>query len=82
VALGGTINLLDIGVRNFVEADMTIFAFQLAMNGSGKLFIVDIKNPFSPGFIISSNAGVSVAQQTILRVGKGIGSKGHTKSQQ
>jgi hypothetical protein len=82
VALGGTINLLDIGVRNFVEADMTIFTFQLAMNGAGKLFIVDVKNSFGPAFIISSDAGITVAQQAISRVRYGIGSEGNTKRQQ
>lgn len=82
MAFGGTINLFDIGVRDFIEADMTIFTFQFAMNGSGKLFIVDVKNPFGPVFIISSDAGISMAQQAVFRVGNGICSIGHSKSQQ
>jgi hypothetical protein len=82
VAFGGTIYLFDIGVRYLVEADMTIFTLQLAVNGSGKFFIVDIKNPFDPALIISSDAGIAMAQQTIFSVGNGICSKGHTARQQ
>jgi hypothetical protein len=47
---------------------MTIFTLQFAVNGSGKFFIVDIKNPFGPALIISSDAGIAMAQQTIFRV--------------
>ena len=82
VAFGGTINLGDIGVRDFIEADMTIFTFQFAVNGSGIFFVVDIKNSFDPAFIKSSDAGISMAQQTVSRVGNGIGSKGHPNRQQ
>ncbi len=82
MAFGGTINFLNVGMRYFIEADMTILTFQFAMNGAGKLPIVDIKNSFGAGFIISSDAGISVAQQAVFRVGNGICSKGHTKIQQ
>jgi hypothetical protein len=61
---------------------MTILTFQFAMNGAGKLPIVDIKNSFGPAFIISSDAGISVAQQAVFRIGNGICSKGRTKIQQ
>lgn len=82
VAFGGTINFLDIGVRDFIEADMTIFTFQFAVNRAGKLFIVDVKNPFGPAFIKSSDAGISMAQQAVFRVGKGVGSEGRDAGQQ
>ena len=82
MAFGGAINLLDIRVGNLVEADMAVFALQFAVNGGGKFFIVDIKNPFGPAFIISSDAGIPVAQQTILRIGYGIGTQGHAGRQQ
>jgi hypothetical protein len=82
VTFGGTINLLNIGVRYFIEADMTIFTLQFAVNGAGKLLIVDVKNPFGPAFIISSDAGISMAQQTVFRVGNSIGPKRRTGRQQ
>ena len=76
MAFGGTINLFDIGVRYLVEADMTIFTPQFAVDGGGKFFVVDIKDPFGSGFIIPADAGISMAQQTIFRVGNGICSQG------
>ena len=82
VAFGGTIHFLDVGVRDFIEADMTIFTFQFAVNGAGKLFIVDVKNPFGPAFIIPADAGISMAQQAVFRVGNGICSEGRTPRQQ
>jgi len=82
MACGGTINLFDIGVRYLIEADMTIFTLQFAVNGSGKFFIIDIKNPFGPAFVIPSDTGIAMAQQAIFRVGKGICSQGHTARQQ
>jgi hypothetical protein len=82
VTFGGTVDLLNIGVRYFIEADMTIFALQFAVNGAGKLLIVDVKNPFGPAFIISSDAGIAVAQQAIFRVGNRIGPKSRTGRQQ
>ena len=82
MTFGGTVDLFDIGVRYFIKADMTIFTFQFAMNGSGIFFVVDIKNSFGPAFIISSDAGISMAQQTVSRVGDGICSKGHCNRQQ
>ena len=82
MTFGGTINLFDIGVRYLVETHMTVFTLQFAVNGSRKFFIVDIKNPFGPAFVVSSDAGISMAQQTIFGVGHGICSKGHTVGQQ
>ena len=75
MACGGTINLFDIGVRYFIEADMAILTFQFSVNGSGILLVVDIKNSFGPAFIISSDAGISMAQQAIFRIGNSIGSR-------
>jgi hypothetical protein len=75
MAFGGTINLLDIRVRNFIETDMTILAFQFAMNGSGKFFAIDIKNPFDAALIESSHTGIAMAQQTVFRIRNGIGSR-------
>ena len=72
MAFGGTINLFDIGVRYLIEADMTVFTLQFAVNGSGKFFIVDIKNPFGSALIVSADAGIAMAQQTIFRVGNGV----------
>jgi hypothetical protein len=82
MAFGSAINLLDIRVGYLVEADMAVFALQLAVNGGGKFFVIDIKKPFGPAFIISSDAGIPVAQQTILCIGYGIGSHGHAGRQQ
>jgi hypothetical protein len=82
MAFGGTIHLVDIGVRDFVEADMAILTFQLTVNGTGILLVVDIKNSFGPAFIVSSDAGISMTQQTVFRVGNGIGSKDRTGKQQ
>ena len=74
MAFGGAINLLDIRVRYFIETDMTIFAFQFTVNGPGKLFTIDIKDPFDSALIISSHAGIAMAQQTVFRIRDGIGS--------
>jgi hypothetical protein len=82
VAFGGAINLFNVGVRDFVEADMAIFTFQFAVNGAGILLIVDVENPFGPAFIIPSDAGIAMAQQAVFRVGNGIGSEGQPAGQQ
>jgi hypothetical protein len=75
MAFGGAINLGDVGVGDFIKANMTVFAFQFSMNRSGKLLIVDIEHPFGTGFVEPSHPGKPVAQQTVFRVGHGVGCK-------
>jgi hypothetical protein len=70
VAFGGTVNFLDIGMGDFVQPDMTAFAFQLPVHGTGKFFIVYIKNPFDTGFVVAPHSGISMTIQTIFRIRK------------
>ena len=73
MTFGSTVDLLDIGMGDFVQPDMTAFAFQLPVHGTGKLFIVYIKNPFDTGFVVAPHSGISMTIQTIFGIRKRAG---------
>ena len=68
MAFGGAIDFFDIGVGYFVQAHMTVFAGQFAMNRGGELLVIDIKNPLGSLFVIPPDAGITMAQQAVARV--------------
>ena len=62
MALGGAIDLFDIGMRDLIESDMAVFAPQLSMHRMGKTVFVDVKDSLVPLLIVAPHTGVAVTK--------------------
>jgi hypothetical protein len=58
---------------NFIQIHVTTLAPQLAMDGVSDQLIVNIVDTFVPVLVISPQAGVSMTDEAVLLVGRGLG---------
>ena len=68
VARHATINLYYIGMRDPVEAHMTVRAVKLTVNRDSVFLTVDIKYPFVAFVIISADCGIGMTEKTVFPV--------------
>jgi hypothetical protein len=73
VALGGAVHLLYVFMGDFIQIHMTALAPQLSMHGVSDQLIVDIVDAPVPVLVISPQSGVSMTDETVLLVGRGLG---------
>ncbi len=69
MAFGGAVHLLDIGVRDFVQADMAVFTLEFSVNRAGILLLVNVIDTLLAGLIVPAHVGIAMAQQAVFRIG-------------